>query len=142
MTDPTVPFALLPTFGRPERHHFYAWKAQEEHYAEEKFAEEYDQRTTDHDASWGPLGNDFGTWWHRQIGNYLMRAARYMDGITEDTRPEDAQELRQLAAQAVAKAAMTAQGCAESMIRTFGPMPKPGLSSGSIEPWAGAPPLG
>lgn len=37
--------------------------------------------------------------------------------------------------QALAKAMMTAKGCVESSIRVFGPLPKPGMSSGYVEPW-------
>lgn len=65
------------------------------------------------------VGED-GEWW-RQITQYIQRARLF--GL--DTPA---------GRQALVKATMTMRGCVESSVRVHGPLPKPGVSSGTIIP--------
>ncbi len=64
--------------------------------------------------------------WLRQILQYVDRARIF--GL-DNPRGR----------QAMAKCYMTMCGFLESMVRVYGPLPKPGLSSGYIEAWEDAP---
>lgn len=120
----------LPTAGRREREHLLQWILREETYVAEKF----DDQRDGHDAS---LVNDgLDDFWHRQIVQYLDRAKVFLEAAAEPGIPEAAQRQFQLRAQqALAKCMMTAKGLVESSIRTYGPLPAPGVSSGNIEDW-------
>lgn len=118
----------LPLQGRPERRHLYKWIKAEEEYVAKKF----DKQRDDHDTHWGANGiEDF---WSRQIVQYLDRANAFLLEAVE-CEGKDKRRLQQLAQQALAKGMMTFKGCVESSIREFGPLPKPGVSSGEILYW-------
>jgi hypothetical protein len=98
---------------------------------------------------------DRGGFWFRQITQYYDRARIAFEGAIDlhkaaseiesmtDTNSylkarrlkAQARQLEMKGQQALAKAMMTAKGAAESSIRVFGPMPKPGVSSGNVEIW-------
>lgn len=122
----------LPTHGKREREHLYAWVEGEEGYVEEKF----DDQRNGHDDTLREY--DLEAFWIRQVFQYFDRAKGYLQGAREMRIIDDgesARHLELLAQQAMIKAMMTAKGAVESSIRVYGPLPKPGLSSGNIEPW-------
>ncbi len=121
----------LPLQGRPERLHLYKWIKEEEIYVAKKFDDERNGR----DKS---LAEEDLNYWYRQITQYLDRANAFLKAARESqelgTKEEIVREYHLRAQQAMAKAMMTAKGLVESSIRVFGPLPKPGLPSGYIEP--------
>lgn len=122
----------LPIQGREERRHLYRWIAREETYVAAKFDDQRDS----HDAAFD--GHDFEGFWFRQIVQYLDRARIALESAESFRQLGEEDACRQMemrAQQAVAKSMMTSKGCCESMIRVFGPMPKPGVSSGEIQEW-------
>ena len=125
MTPETFP---LPTQGRSERVHLYQWIAGEEGYVHGKFNDQrdgHDQTLKDYDLE---------AFWIRQVVQYYDRAAAFLKAAKE-SEGADRRHLEQRAQQAMAKAMMTAKGMVESSIRVYGPMPKPGVSSGEVEEW-------
>ena len=124
-----VPAAVaLPTQGKPERLHLYVWIEEEEVYVHDKFK---DERTT-HDTTWE---HGFGAFWFGQIVQYYDRAKQFFDAADNQDDELAKRFLRMKGQQALAKAMMTAKGCVESSIRTFGNMPTPGVPSGEISEW-------
>jgi hypothetical protein len=123
----------LPVQGKPERRHLYRWIKGEEEYVHGKFN---DQRQG-HDDSFHEAG--MAGFWTRQIVQYLDRANDWLTesaGFRSIGEDEKARLLEMKAQQAICKALMTVKGCAESSIRVFGPLPRPGLSStADIEHW-------
>lgn len=121
---------VLPLQDRPERLHLYKWMAEEEEYVAGKF----DDQRDGHDAT---LENyDLDAFWTRQIVQYYDRARQFLIGASQCEPGSTVQrdfELR--AQQAMVKAMMTAKGLCESSIRVYGALPKPGVSSGTIEKW-------
>jgi len=116
----------LPIQGRPERRHLYLWVKNEEEYAHGKF----NNQRQGHDDSFRTDG--MGGFWTRQIVQYLDRANDWLTeaaGLRSIGKEEDARILEMKAQQAICKALMTTKGCAESSIRVFGPLPRPGMSS-------------
>lgn len=111
----------------------------EEDYVEGKFVDE----RSDHDLTLRKF-YDIDIFWTRQVIQYYDRARMFLQGALElrmasdPESQEQAHKLEKMAQQAVVKAMMTAKGFSESMIRVFGDMPKPGLSSGNIEEWTDA----
>lgn len=140
-------FFPLPTQGRTEREHLYKWIVDEEVYVKSKFddAARGEQRSSHDDT----LRNyDMTAFWTRQIVQYLDRADAFLKGAKEKRAESDgtgvgtdlyvqerARALEMKAQQAIAKAMMTAKGCAESAIRVFGNMPQPGVESGEVREW-------
>lgn len=118
----------LPIQGRPEREHLYKWIAGEEEYVAGKF----DDQRDGHDESMA--SGDLEAFWFRQVTQYLSRATAFINASKNVTGP-DKRHLEMKAQQAMAKAMMTAKGMCESSIRVYGPMPKPGVTSGEIEEW-------
>jgi hypothetical protein len=121
----------LPTQGKLERAHLYDWIVAEEVYVHDKFKDE----RAKHDASWE---NGFDSFWFGQIVQYYDRAKQFFDGaaiMRREGETETARHLEMKGQQALAKAMMTAKGCVESSIRTFGNMPTPGVPSGEISEW-------
>lgn len=121
---------------RPETQHLEHWCSVESDYANAKFDPAQRER---HDDTLRQYNLDF---WIPQVQQYFGRARAFITGALElrmgSMTPEDEEKaihLEKMAEQAVCKAFMTAQGFAESMIRVFGELPKPGLSSGYVEPW-------
>lgn len=126
----------LPTQGRPEREHLYQWIVGEEEYVAGKF----DDQRDGHDDSLRVHGMDPEGFWFRQIVQYYDRARLAFDAAQEcelEGDHDSARKFRMRGQQALVKAMMTAKGCVESSIRVFGPLPKPGLSSGYVEEWDG-----
>lgn len=128
-----VPASIgLPTQGRAERAHLYFWIDGEEQYVAGKF----DSTRSDHDESMASYNlEDF---WTRQIVQYLDRAQlafRAAQGLRSEGRDDDARHMEMKGQQALAKCMMTAKGCVESSIRTFGNLPMPGVSSGEVREW-------
>lgn len=126
----------LPTQGRLERQHLYEWIVGEESYVAGKF----DDQRDGHDDSMRKHGmsQDGEGFWFRQIVQYYDRARLFLDqakSLHQEGQHEAARNLEMRGQQALAKAFMTAKGCVESSIRVFGPLPKPGLSSGYVEEW-------
>ncbi len=143
----------LPTQGRAEREHLYLWVVGEEGYVSGKF----DDQRNGHDDSMRKhhLSQDGEGFWFRQIVQYYDRArlsfnaaeelrdfANQIDSMTDSESHAKAKRLRRdarfqemKAQQALCKAFMTAKGAVESSIRVYGPLPKPGLSSGNVEEW-------
>lgn len=142
----------LPTQGRAERLHLYQWISEEEGYVAGKF----DDQRSGHDDSLKNEGMNDEGFWFRQIVQYLDRARiafqaaaefrnlaeQYSRSMTNEEHHsksrkyvEMARHQEMKAQQALAKAMMTTKGCVESSIRVFGPLPKPGLSSGNVEEW-------
>lgn len=122
----------LPTQGKPERAHLYDWIVAEEVYVHDKFKDE----RAKHDESWS---KGFGVFWFGQIVQYYDRANVFFEQATafrQDGEIEAARHMELKGQQALAKAMMTAKGCVESSIRTFGNMPTPGVPSGEISEWA------
>lgn len=129
-------FVALPTNGRSERQEILSWMAEEQQYAHEKFnfdSDDYrdkDLQKYDIDAFWWP-----------RITQYVDRCRVFMNGALEASMEQtlDAQErarkFEMMAQQQMAKVIMTAKDAAESMIRVYGGMPRPGVSSGIIELW-------
>lgn len=148
-------FVALPTQGRAEREHLYDWITGEEQYVAGKF----DDQRQGHDDDLRDSHLERTGFWFRQITQYYDRARiafqaaaecradaeSYDESFEQSGNPaeeDQAQDLRRDARmlemkgqQALAKAFMTAKGCVESSIRVFGPLPKPGLSSGYVEEW-------
>lgn len=125
---------LLPTQGRAEREHLYEWIVGEEGYVAGKF----DDQRDGHDDAMRTHHLEPEGFWFRQIVQYYDRARLAFAGADEmelEGDHEAARQLRMRGQQALAKAMMTAKGAVESSIRVFGPMPKPGLSSGYVEEW-------
>lgn len=124
----------LPTQGKLERIHLYDWIVEEEAYVHDKFRDE----RAKHDATWA---EGFDSFWFGQIVQYYDRAQQFFTAaatIDPEGSPVAAQDKRTLelkGQQALAKAMMTAKGCVESSIRTFGNMPTPGVPSGEISEW-------
>ena len=121
-------FYALPIYDKPERLHLYKWIEQEEEYVENKF----DDQRNGHDES--TASYDIDDFWSRQIIQYIDRARQFMKAA-KDAGPVEQEELEMRAQQAMAKCMMTAKGCVESMIRVYGPLPAPGVSSGEIKDW-------
>lgn len=133
----------LPTQGRAERAHLYLWIKGEEEYVAGKF----DDQRDGHDESLRVEGMGPEGFWFRQIVQYYDRARIFFEEAAsirsscsphEELSLDEKQKVRELemrGQQALAKGFMTAKGCVESSIRVFGPLPKPGLSSGYIEEW-------
>lgn len=125
-------FAPLPIQGRQEREHLYQWVAAEEEYVAAKF----DDERNGHDEQ---MRNDPELdFWIRQVVQYYDRARHFLIAAKRErigAGEEGAEYLEKKAQQAICKGMMTAKGMAESSIRVFGPLPKPGVSSGEIEPW-------
>lgn len=140
----------LPTQGRAERAHLYGWISEEERYVADKF----DDQRSGHDDSLKNEGMNEEGFWFRQIVQYLDRARIAFQAahefrqeaerlsMTDESQHGHRRKYEQMtrvqemkAQQALAKAMMTAKGCVESSIRVFGPLPKPGLSSGNVEDW-------
>lgn len=131
-----VPGAVgLPTQGKPERFHLYEWIVAEEVYVHGKFKDERGK----HDATWA---DGFDTFWYGQIVQYYDRAKAFFEAAaakraegSDAGHAAAARFLEMKGQQALAKAMMTAKGCVESSIRTFGNMPAPGVPSGEISEW-------
>lgn len=138
----------LPLQGKPERAHLYDWVCEEETYVAGKF----DDQRQGHDESLGMYGPD--EFWTRQIVQYLDRASTFLRaaqsqrsdhasgprcGEDHSDCREQARYLEMKGQQALAKGFMTFKGCVESSIRVFGPLPRPGVTSGVVEPWEDAP---
>ena len=142
----------LPTQSRAERLHLYQWIAEEENYVAGKF----DDQRDGHDESLISEGMNDEGFWFRQIVQYLDRARiafqaahefrniaeQYSKSVTSEEHRAKSNRYSEMARmqemkgqQALAKAMMTTKGCVESSIRVFGPLPKPGLSSGNVEEW-------
>lgn len=119
----------LPLQDKPERKHLYGWIDLEEDYVTDKF----DDQRDGHDES--IIAHDIDEFWSRQIIQYIDRARAFLHGAEHADSSEAKRELEMRAQQAMAKCMMTAKGCVESMIRVYGPMPKPGVSSGTVEYW-------
>ena len=117
----------IPARG-PERAVLLDWIAQEFKYADSKFNDE----RNGHDNEM--LKRDFD-FWQRQIVQYIDRAREFITASDVFDSEDEKRELEMRAQQAVAKALMTCFGCSESMLRVFGPMPKPGVPSGTIKKW-------
>lgn len=107
---------------KPERAHLERWRQLELEYADTKF----DHQRVGHDTRLKEEQLADDSWWFGQIFQYVDRARIY--GL----------ELPQ-GRQALAKCWLTMGGCLESMIRTFGPLPEPGHTSGEIRLWEDAP---
>lgn len=122
----------LPIQGKPERRHLYVWIKEEERYVREKYDDGRQQRET-HDEAMAT--RDLEAFWTRQILQYLDRAAAFLKDAQVADNDLKRERLEKLAQQALAKGFMTFKGCVESSIRVFGPMPKPGVSSGEILHW-------
>lgn len=118
----------LPLQGRPERRHLYHWLKLEEEYVANKF----DDQRNEHDKRMAE--RDLASFWARQIVQYLDRADAFFKESATSVGI-DQRRLEMLGQQALAKGFMTFKGCVESSIRVFGPMPKPGFSSGEILHW-------
>jgi len=130
--EPIVDFYALPTQGRPERVHLYKWIAAEENYVADKF----DDQRNGHDETLKEY--DIEQFWVRQVVQYYDRASAFLKAAKEAREHNDdvgGRHLEQRAQQAIAKAMMTAKGMAESSIRVYGPMPRPGMPSGYVEEW-------
>lgn len=98
---------------------------------EEYVAAKFDAERGRHDESLAR--HDLDEFWFGQITQYLGRARAFLQGAAEaapDSWEQRALELR--AQQALAKGMMTFKGCVEASIRTYGPLPKPGVPSGEI----------
>lgn len=141
----------LPTQGRSERLHLYQWISEEERYVAGKF----DDQRSGHDDSLKSEGMNDEGFWFRQIVQYLDRAriafqaaaefhqeAQRHKSMTDSEKHTKFKHYEKMARvqemkaqQALAKAMMTVKGAVESSIRVFGPLPKPGLSSGNVEEW-------
>ncbi len=143
----------LPTQGRAEREHLYQWIVGEENYVAGKF----DDQRNGHDDSMRThhVKQDGEGFWFRQIVQYYDRARVFFEQAEEVRKmadkietvsnedaykrkrklEHDARHLEMRGQQALCKAFMTAKGCVESSIRVYGPLPKPGLSSGNVEEW-------
>lgn len=119
----------LPLQGRRERQHLYEWVTVEEEYVAGKFDDERDG----HDAALARY--DFEEFWMRQIIQYLDRARLSLNAAATNPHKESRRLFELRAQQAIAKAMMTAKGCAESSIRVFGPLPTPGVPSGEVSDW-------
>jgi hypothetical protein len=130
---PMIDHFPLPIQGKPERRHLYRWVKEEEEYVHGKF----DDQRQGHDNSFHDDG--MAGFWTRQIVQYLDRANDWLveaAGCRSIGNDEDGRILEMKAQQAICKAMMTAKGCAESSIRVFGPLPRPGLSSSAgVQPW-------
>ena len=97
-----------------ERDRVVEWLAAERSYQEHK----YPDRTV-HDDKMREQGvDDRGFWWS-EVNRYLYRAER----LGLDTP---------LGRQAAAKAVATAQEMLASVIRVYGPLPPPGVTSGDV----------
>jgi hypothetical protein len=92
-----------------------AWLAEERLYQESK----YPDRTA-HDVKMRSEGCGPNTWWWEEVFRYLYRAQRL--GLQTP-----------LGRQAAAKAAAVAQEMAASVIRVYGHLPAPGVTSGDVE---------
>ena len=121
----------LPTQGRLEREHLYLWVVDEENYVASKF----DDQRDGHDDSLREEGVGPQGFWFRQIVQYYDRARLFFEEAEREEDPEIKRLFQMRGQQALAKGFMTAKGCVESSIRVFGPLPKPGLSSGYVEEW-------
>lgn len=142
----------LPTQGRAEREHLYRWISEEEDYVAGKFDDQRDH----HDKSLIEEGMNDEGFWFRQIVQYLDRARisfqaaaefrniarQYGTSMTNAEHRARSKKYAEMARiqemkgqQALAKAMMTTKGAVESSIRVFGPLPKPGVSSGNVEEW-------
>lgn len=119
----------LTTQGRRERMHLYRWINGEEAYVAGKF----DDQRDGHDETLAE--HDIERFWVRQVVQYYDRANQFLRAAAAAEDVLDARYLEQKAQQAMAKAMMTAKGMVESSIRVFGPLPKPGVPSGTIEKW-------
>jgi hypothetical protein len=142
-----IAWVELPTQGRAERAHLYDWIVKEESYVAGKF----DDQRAGHDDSMKEEHLSADGFWFRQIVQYYDRAriafrvaAEMREKANNTMTDHEARSKAQRQArymemkgqQALAKAMMTSKGCVESSIRCFGPLPKPGLSSGDVEEWA------
>lgn len=127
-----------PTNGRPYRKQLLQWAVEEENYVTGKFDGTNKNQMVDATLR---EHYDIDEFWHRQVNQYYDRARMFLQSALvlrmspDPEAAEKAERLEKLAMQAVAKAMMTAKGFAESMIRVYGQLPKPGLSSGYIEEW-------
>lgn len=122
----------LPTQGRAEREHLYRWIVGEEEYVAGKF----DDQRPDHDDEMRDSHLNPEGFWFRQIVQYYDRARIFFnEALSLEEGDPHRREMEQRGQQALAKAMMTAKGCVESSIRVYGPLPKPGLSSGNVEEW-------
>lgn len=127
-----------PTDGKDYREQILRWAAEEEAYVSNKF--DGTEKNAMVDATLRDH-YDIDEFWHRQVNQYYDRARVWLTAAfslrmaSDPEAAEKATQLEKMAQQAVAKAMMTAKGFAESMIRVYGPMPKPGVSSGNIEEW-------
>lgn len=125
----------MPFHGKPERRHVYNWMRLEEGYVTTKFEKPGQPRDDD---KGGLPEYDLEMFWERQIVQYLDRAkdalasARRLRAIEDH---ESARHLEMKAQQALIKCLMTVKGCVESTIRVYGPLPKPGVSSGNVYSW-------
>lgn len=120
----------LPLQEKPEREHLYRWITKEEEYVALKFN---DQRMG-HDRSLKE--NGLGDFWIRQVIQYYDRANAFLTQAKKYRSTGmnyNARLLELKAQQAIAKAMMTAKGLAESSIRVYGDLPKPGVPSGEIK---------
>jgi hypothetical protein len=128
-------FFPLPLHDRPEREHLYRWIAGEEIYARNKF-ETGKLSIENNDVQMKQY--DLEAWWIRQIVQYLDRArgdlrAAYQLHVIDDGGSARWLEMR--AQQALGKALLTVKGACEAAIRVYGPMPMPGVTSGTVEEW-------
>lgn len=108
---------------RRERVIVLTWLQRElEEYADAKFNENdtWTAQQADDVHTRDGVGGD--SWWLRQIEQYLGRA--------------DVQGLDTLGGrQALFKACTTMLGLLESTVRVYGPPPRPGVPSGTVDPW-------
>lgn len=121
----------LPTQGKPERRHLYRWIRAEETYVYEKYDATENRPFQDASFERGGLED----YWAPYVTQYLDRARDALDGARALPEGPEKQHLILKAQQAMAKCMMTAKGMVESSIRAFGPMPRPGVPSGTVEPW-------
>lgn len=128
MSDFVPDESSLPLQGRKERMHLYDWVYAEEEYVAGKF----DDQRNGHDDTLKVY--DLDAFWKRQVVQYLDRAKLYLEGAAIETNETRKRVLELWAQQAMAKCMMTAKGMVESSIRVYGPLPKPGVPSGEIEP--------
>lgn len=136
---------MKPKNGRPERDYWHEWGHAEEKYVVEKFGLGGSEGIrNDHDESFFDA-NDSMIFWGPQVTQYLDRARMYLDGYNvvrrHADRQRDAQRLKLLGMQALAKAATTAHDMVESAIRVHGELPEPGQPSGEISEWQQSPPF-
>jgi hypothetical protein len=116
----------MPLYGRATRRHILKWIREEiAKYLYQPGAKYKDMQAQyeTQDATWKSEGG-FDEFWLPLISNYLSRA---QDAFASN-QPARGQ-------QALAKCTTVLIDCMESSIREYGPLPKPGLPSGTIEPW-------